>query len=79
MASSAPHRQVDVDRLPAELITQIAVQTSDATLKALAATSRSLREKSSHTYGNRFFQALKFCLYLNSLQALVEILTLLIS
>lgn len=64
---------VGLDSLPAELITQIVVQSSDAALKSLGATSRSLREKSFHTYGNRFFQALKFCLYPNSLQALIDI------
>ncbi|KAF2829566.1 hypothetical protein CC86DRAFT_404201 [Ophiobolus disseminans] len=64
---------VGFDDLPSELITQVARDIDDSTLKAFAATSRGLRAKTLYTYSNRFFRTLKFCLYQNSLQALVDI------
>jgi hypothetical protein len=62
-----------MDKLPNELIAQIASNADIETLLALATTSRHLREGSFSVYGPRFFQTLKFCLYPNSLQALSDI------
>ena len=61
------------NELPPELVACIARHTDDATLLALASVSRGLRAKSFHIYGYRFFRTLKFCLYPDSLQTLVDI------
>jgi hypothetical protein len=62
-----------MNRLPNELVAQIASNTDNTTLLAFATTSRQLREGSFPVYGARFFTTLKFCLHTISLQALDDI------
>jgi hypothetical protein len=61
--------------LPTELLQNIAANLSDDGLINLAATSRTIRSKTLHTYGERFFTTVKFCLYSHSLKVLTEIST----
>ncbi|KAF2690525.1 hypothetical protein K458DRAFT_427245 [Lentithecium fluviatile CBS 122367] len=63
----------ELQGLPTELVEQTAAHLNDLSLLALSAVSRSLRQKSSYIYGERFFETLKFCLHPLSLQALVDI------
>jgi hypothetical protein len=59
-----------MDRLPNELVAQIASNTDNTTLLAFATTSRHLHEGSFPVYGARLITTLKFCLHTISLQAL---------
>jgi hypothetical protein len=59
--------------LPPGQIGQITRHADNTTLVAFASVSMCLRASSLHAYGSRFFRTVKFCLYPNSLQALMDI------
>ncbi|KAF2032449.1 hypothetical protein EK21DRAFT_109828 [Setomelanomma holmii] len=73
MSHPMTHQTSRLQVLPPELIAQIARNVDDTTLIAFAATTRGIRTKSYHIYGDRLFCTVKFCIYPNTVQALVDI------
>jgi hypothetical protein len=71
--ATPPRSCMSLDDLPAELVEKIAVNLDNASLRALHATSRNIKDKSLYIYSTKCFGVLKFCLHLFSLQALTDI------
>jgi hypothetical protein len=71
MAISRSH--VSLDDLPTELLEKVATNLDNASLRALHATSRSIKDKSFYVCSTKCFGVLKFCLHPFSLKALTDI------
>jgi hypothetical protein len=66
-------RSRSLEEPPTEIIEKVAANLDNTALRALHATSRSIKDKSLHIYFENCFGVPKFCLHPFSLQALTDI------